>query len=87
MDLGPGLSDRTSLPSSLRCHSFRWFLDHVYPNSGFPDAEGDLYFGQVREAGSGLCLDALGTRGPAGMRQCHGLGGYQVGAQKVKKQF
>ncbi|XP_059095179.1 polypeptide N-acetylgalactosaminyltransferase 1-like isoform X1 [Tigriopus californicus] len=94
------VSERKKLVRDLQCHSFDWFLEHVYPESGFP--RGELYLGQVsrfnilryngiclmnsdiflvvqvKHPKSDLCLDGMSTYGSPGMRQCHGLGGYQT---------
>ena len=76
LELGD-LSARRKLKADLRCHSFQWFLDHVYKDSGFPNDA--TYVGQIQETSSRLCLDALSTRSPTvGMRVCHGLGGFQT---------
>ena len=44
-----GVSDRKKLIEELKCFSFEWFLDHVYPDAAFPHHH--KHFGQVR-----LCL-------------------------------
>ena len=44
-----GVSDRKKLIEELKCFSFKWFLDHVYPDAAFPHHH--KHFGQVR-----LCL-------------------------------
>ncbi len=45
LDIGD-LTSRLKLRDDLKCHSFQWFLDHVYPDSGFPNKVD--YVGQVR---------------------------------------
>lgn len=70
------VSERRKLVQDLQCHSFDWFLEYVYPESGFP--RGELYLGQVEHPKSALCLDGMSNYGSPGMRQCHGLGGYQT---------
>ena len=40
------LSDRKNLIEELKCFSFEWFLDHVYPDASFPHRH--KHFGQVR---------------------------------------
>ena len=40
------LSERKKLIEELKCFSFEWFLDHVYPDASFPHRH--KHFGQVR---------------------------------------
>ena len=35
LELGD-LTPRERLKERLQCHSFQWYLDNVYPDSGFP---------------------------------------------------
>ena len=76
--VNPGdLSQRRALKKDLKCHSFRWFLDHVYPDSTFPYQS--KYVGQIQHIESEDCLDAVGSKGEKlGMKMCHGLGGFQT---------
>ncbi len=46
VDLGP-LAERVGIRDRLQCHSFQWYLDHVYPEHNFPTTNEDSYFGQV----------------------------------------
>ena len=39
------ISDRRALIKDLKCFSFQWFLDYVYPDASFPNDH--KYFGQV----------------------------------------
>lgn len=41
------VSARQKLKTDLQCHSFEWFLDHVYKDSTFP--RNHIYIGQVIE--------------------------------------
>jgi hypothetical protein len=41
------ISDRRALINDLKCFSFQWFLDYVYPDASFPNEH--KYFGQVIE--------------------------------------
>lgn len=71
------IKDRKSLIEELKCFSFQWFIDNVYPDAPFPNHH--KYFGQVRHEDSNLCIDALGTNGgSSGMKVCHGLGAMQM---------
>ena len=45
LDLGV-LEERQQLKRELRCLSFQWYLDNVYPDAPFPTDH--RYFGQVR---------------------------------------
>ena len=39
------ISARISLIEDLKCRSFQWFIDNVYPDASFPNRH--QYFGQV----------------------------------------
>ena len=69
-DLGD-LTERIELRSRLKCRSFRWFLNNVYPGAPLPTGH-ERYVGQIRADQSSLCLD-----GPT-LRMCQGLGTIQV---------
>ncbi|XP_060585105.1 probable N-acetylgalactosaminyltransferase 9 isoform X2 [Ruditapes philippinarum] len=60
LDKDPGdLTERKALRERLKCHSFKWYLDNVYPEKFIPD-ENIHAWGMVRNPGSNLCLDTLG---------------------------
>ena len=40
--------ERNELKRELKCHSFRWFLENVYPELKVPDA-GDMAFGSIQQ--------------------------------------
>ena len=69
-DLGD-LNERIELRSRLKCRSFRWFLNNVYPDAPLPSGY-ERYVGQIRADQSSLCLD-----GPT-LRMCQGMGTIQV---------
>ena len=72
-----GLEERKQLKSDLQCHSFKWFLEHVYTDSSFP--YNVIYAGQIQHKISQNCLDAVGSKGEkVAMKVCHGLGGFQT---------
>ena len=48
------ISGRLQLIQDLKCHSFQWFLQHVYPDSYFPD-DHQLYTGQVSKINFNIC--------------------------------
>lgn len=76
LELG-SLNERLKLKKDLKCHSFQWFLDHVYPDAAFPHRS--QYAGQIQHKSSEDCLDAVGSKGEkVGVKMCHGLGGFQT---------
>ena len=52
------ISQRQQIKTDLQCHSFEWFLDHVYPDSSLP--YNFVYVGQIQHKISQDCLDAIG---------------------------
>ncbi|XP_078321051.1 putative N-acetylgalactosaminyltransferase 9 isoform X2 [Crassostrea virginica] len=52
------ISERVELRRRLKCKSFKWFLDNVYPEKFIPD-ENVHAWGMVRNPASNLCLDTL----------------------------
>ncbi|KDR19630.1 polypeptide N-acetylgalactosaminyltransferase 5 isoform X1 [Zootermopsis nevadensis] len=86
VDVGD-VSERRELRKRLKCKSFRWYLENVYPESQMPL---DYYYlGEVRNAETQNCLDTLGRKGGEnlGMSYCHGLGGNQVFAYTKRQQI
>ncbi|XP_003747502.2 putative polypeptide N-acetylgalactosaminyltransferase 9 [Galendromus occidentalis] len=81
-DLGDygDISDRIALRDKLKCHSFKWYIDEVYPELFVPgDAIGS---GEMRNLGSGgMCLDSPAGKSSlhkaVGLYPCHGQGGNQ----------
>ncbi|CAH1118570.1 unnamed protein product [Phaedon cochleariae] len=67
------LTHRKQLRQKLKCKSFKWYLDNVYPEKFIPD-ERVFAFGQVRTEFD-MCLDDLQLAedkvGPLGLYQCH----------------
>ncbi|CAI9728251.1 Hypothetical predicted protein [Octopus vulgaris] len=53
------LSERKALRQNLKCKSFKWYLENVYPTKFIPD-ENVYAWGMVRNPASNLCLDTLG---------------------------
>lgn len=53
------VSERKTLRQNLKCKSFKWYLDNVYPEKFIPD-ENVHAWGMVRNPASNLCLDTLG---------------------------
>ncbi|XP_063842442.1 putative polypeptide N-acetylgalactosaminyltransferase 9 isoform X7 [Scylla paramamosain] len=82
-DLGDfgDVSERKRLRENLKCKSFKWYLDNVYPELFVP---GDaVASGEVRNLGAGgsTCLDSPARRAnlhkPVGLYPCHKQGGNQ----------
>ncbi|XP_018334357.1 polypeptide N-acetylgalactosaminyltransferase 1 isoform X2 [Agrilus planipennis] len=67
------LTHRKQLRNKLRCKSFKWYLQNVYPEKFIPD-ENAQAFGQVRNRFD-MCLDDLQLGddkvGPLGLYPCH----------------
>ncbi|XP_033224682.1 polypeptide N-acetylgalactosaminyltransferase 1-like isoform X2 [Belonocnema kinseyi] len=58
MEVIGDLQDRHDLRARLKCKSFKWYLDNVYPEKFIPD-ENVIAYGRVRVVGRNLCLDNL----------------------------
>ncbi|CAF1122170.1 unnamed protein product [Adineta ricciae] len=53
------VEDRRAIRKRLSCHSFKWYLDNVFPEKFILD-ENVLAYGEVRNPYTRLCLDTLG---------------------------
>ncbi|XP_066153567.1 polypeptide N-acetylgalactosaminyltransferase 5 isoform X2 [Euwallacea fornicatus] len=81
------VSKRRELRERLKCKSFRWYLEHIYPESQMPL---DYYYlGDIRNLESRHCLDTMGRKSGEnlGMTYCHNMGGNQVFAYTKRQQI
>ncbi|CAF1256559.1 unnamed protein product [Adineta steineri] len=53
------VEDRRAIRTRLNCHSFKWYLENVFPEKFIPD-ENVLAYGEVKNLNSHLCLDTVG---------------------------
>ncbi|KAL0120239.1 hypothetical protein PUN28_008120 [Cardiocondyla obscurior] len=86
VDVGD-VSERIKLREQLKCKSFRWYLENIYPESPMPL---DYYYlGDVKNVETQTCLDTMGRRtgDNVGISYCHGLGGNQVFAYTKRQQI
>ncbi|KAI1293869.1 Polypeptide N-acetylgalactosaminyltransferase 5 [Halotydeus destructor] len=77
---------RKDLRQNLKCKSFRWYLENIYPESQMPLDYFSL--GEIRNVQNNHCLDTYGRKAGenVAMSSCHGLGGNQVFAYTKRKQ-
>ncbi|XP_043645792.1 putative polypeptide N-acetylgalactosaminyltransferase 9 isoform X2 [Drosophila teissieri] len=72
------VSDRRKLRNDLKCKSFKWYLDNIYPELFIP---GDsVAHGEIANMLHGMCLDAKEKseeETPVSIYECHGQGGNQ----------
>ncbi|KAG8178088.1 hypothetical protein JTE90_017438 [Oedothorax gibbosus] len=81
------VSERKKLREDLKCKSFRWYLENIYPESQMPL---DYYYlGEIKNSETANCLDTFGRKSGENiaMGTCHGLGGNQVFAYTKRQQI
>uniref|UniRef100_A0A182M6G8 Polypeptide N-acetylgalactosaminyltransferase n=1 Tax=Anopheles culicifacies TaxID=139723 RepID=A0A182M6G8_9DIPT len=72
------LNERRLLRSKLACRSFRWYLQHVFPEQDDPSkAQAMGWIRNENQSGS-LCLTWPMRDRSLALLQCHGLGGQQI---------
>lgn len=76
------ISDQLALKQRLKCKSFQWYMDNVAYDvyDKFPQLPPNLYWGEIRNIATNLCLDAMGNQPPSLMatQMCHGHGNNQL---------
>lgn len=70
---------RKQLRKDLKCHSFEWFLDNVWPEHFFPKV--DRFFGRLKQDNSGRCLQRPTVRIGSGQVA---VGGVEMGNCSTK---
>jgi polypeptide N-acetylgalactosaminyltransferase len=80
-DLGDfgDISSRVSLRENLKCKSFKWYLDNIYPELFIPGEA--IASGEIRNNWSRQCVDSAvksdDLHKPVGLWPCHNQGGNQ----------
>lgn len=77
------VKSRKELRERLKCKTFKWYLENVYPELQIPESQ-DISFGELKQGKK--CLDTLGSQagGSVGMFDCHGQAGNQEWALTKK---
>lgn len=80
------ISERVKLRKDLKCKSFKWYVENVYPELKIPTDE-TLSYGSIKQ--SEKCVDTLGhaETQTVGLYECHGQGGNQEWSITKSKQL
>lgn len=72
------VTQRKELRKELKCNSFEWYLENIYPESQFRLAFQQI--GEIRNIATRKCLDNMGRKEheKLGFYTCHGQGGNQI---------
>ncbi|XP_078408318.1 polypeptide N-acetylgalactosaminyltransferase 13 isoform X2 [Cetorhinus maximus] len=81
------VSARRGLRERLKCKSFSWYLENIYPDSQIPRRY--YLLGEIRNVATNQCLDNMGRKEneKVGIFNCHGMGGNQVFSYTADKEI
>ncbi|XP_043549710.1 polypeptide N-acetylgalactosaminyltransferase 13 isoform X1 [Chiloscyllium plagiosum] len=81
------VSARKGLRERLKCKSFSWYLENIYPDSQIPRRY--YLLGEIRNVATNQCLDNMGRKEneKVGIFNCHGMGGNQVFSYTAEKEI
>ncbi|XP_038645487.1 polypeptide N-acetylgalactosaminyltransferase 13 isoform X2 [Scyliorhinus canicula] len=81
------VSTRRGLRERLKCNSFSWYLENIYPDSQIPRRY--YLLGEIRNVATNQCLDNMGRKEneKVGIFNCHGMGGNQVFSYTADKEI
>uniref|UniRef100_A0A182N9G7 Polypeptide N-acetylgalactosaminyltransferase n=1 Tax=Anopheles dirus TaxID=7168 RepID=A0A182N9G7_9DIPT len=75
---GDDLDERRRLRRKLKCRSFRWYLQHVFPEQDDPSQAQAMGWVRSEQPSNNLCLTWPMSDRSLALLQCHGLGGHQT---------
>ena len=81
IDMGD-VSEQLAMKERLKCKSFDWFMNEIAYDvfDKYPKLPPNKFWGEMKNEGSGTCVDTMGRHPPSkiGASGCHGGGGYQL---------
>ena len=81
IDMGD-VSEQLAMKERLKCKSFDWFMTEIAYDvfDKYPKLPPNKFWGEMKNEGSGTCVDTMGRHPPSaiGASGCHGGGGYQL---------